>query len=165
MRRHNASRQSIQCEAIARHDSARNGADRFNVKHLCAMTAREMLRDRRNAGSSNPARTLRPAASSRRGGCAPVRATSLHLSWVLLRTRKKAASNFRAGRQCNSRPRGSSMSRLSQLLVRFQKDQSGATAIEYGLIAAGIAVAIIAVVQGLGTNLNTTFSSVSGALK
>jgi pilus assembly protein Flp/PilA len=48
---------------------------------------------------------------------------------------------------------------------RFMKDQSGATAIEYGLIAAGISVAIIAVVQGLGTKLNTTFSSVSSALK
>jgi pilus assembly protein Flp/PilA len=48
---------------------------------------------------------------------------------------------------------------------RFVKDESGATAIEYGLIAAGIAVAIIAVVQGLGTKLNTTFTSVSTALK
>jgi pilus assembly protein Flp/PilA len=42
------------------------------------------------------------------------------------------------------------------------KDESGATAIEYGLIAAGISVAIIAVVNGLGTKLNTTFSSISG---
>jgi pilus assembly protein Flp/PilA len=50
-------------------------------------------------------------------------------------------------------------------LLRFLKNETGATAIEYGLIAAGISVAIIAVVQGLGTNLNTTFSSVSGALK
>jgi pilus assembly protein Flp/PilA len=47
----------------------------------------------------------------------------------------------------------------------FLRDDKAATAIEYGLIAAGIAVAIIAVVQGLGTNLNTTFSSVSTALK
>ena len=54
---------------------------------------------------------------------------------------------------------------MPQLLVRFVKDQSGATAIEYGLIAAGIAVAIIAVVNGLGTQLNTTFSSVSTQLK
>jgi pilus assembly protein Flp/PilA len=54
---------------------------------------------------------------------------------------------------------------MSRLLTRFCKDQSGATAIEYGLIAAGIAVAIIATVQALGTNLNTTFSSVSTALK
>jgi pilus assembly protein Flp/PilA len=46
----------------------------------------------------------------------------------------------------------------------FIRDESGATAIEYGLIAAGIAVAIIAVVNGLGSQLNATFSSVSGAL-
>jgi pilus assembly protein Flp/PilA len=45
------------------------------------------------------------------------------------------------------------------------RDRSGATAIEYGLIAAGIAVAIIATVQALGTNLNATFSSVSTSLK
>ena len=50
-------------------------------------------------------------------------------------------------------------------LMRFLNDDSGATAIEYGLIAAGIAVAIIAVVQGLGTNLNTTFGSVQTAIK
>jgi pilus assembly protein Flp/PilA len=50
-------------------------------------------------------------------------------------------------------------------LVRFLKDEAGATAIEYGLIAAGISVAIITVVQSLGTALNTTFTSVSAALK
>lgn len=54
---------------------------------------------------------------------------------------------------------------MKNLFVRFMKDNSGATAIEYGLIAAGISVAIIAVVQGLGSKLNTTFSSVSSALK
>ena len=54
---------------------------------------------------------------------------------------------------------------MKTILSRFVKDESGATAIEYGLIAAGISVAIIAVVQGLGSKLNTTFSSVSGALK
>jgi pilus assembly protein Flp/PilA len=54
---------------------------------------------------------------------------------------------------------------MKTIFSRFVKDESGATAIEYGLIAAGISVAIIAVVQGLGTKLNTTFSSVSGALK
>jgi pilus assembly protein Flp/PilA len=54
---------------------------------------------------------------------------------------------------------------MKTLVSRFVKDQSGATAIEYGLIAAGISVAIIAVVQGLGTNLKTTFGSVSTALK
>jgi pilus assembly protein Flp/PilA len=50
-------------------------------------------------------------------------------------------------------------------LLKFMKDESGATAIEYGLIAAGISVAIIAVVQGLGSKLNTTFTSVQTALK
>ncbi len=44
------------------------------------------------------------------------------------------------------------------------RDESGATAIEYGLIAAGISVAIIAVVNGLGTNLNTKFNSISTQL-
>jgi pilus assembly protein Flp/PilA len=50
-------------------------------------------------------------------------------------------------------------------IKRFFRDETGATAIEYGLIAAGISVAIIAVVNGLGTQLNTTFSSVSTQLK
>ena len=49
-------------------------------------------------------------------------------------------------------------------LVAFLKNESGATAIEYGLIAAGISVAIIAVVNGLGTQLNATFSKVSSSL-
>jgi len=52
-----------------------------------------------------------------------------------------------------------------KLLKSFLADQSGATAIEYGLIAAGISVAIIVVVNGLGTKLNTTFESVSTQLK
>ena len=50
------------------------------------------------------------------------------------------------------------------MLKRFIRDESGATAIEYGLMAAGISVAIIATVQGLGTNLNWTFNSVKSAL-
>ena len=49
-------------------------------------------------------------------------------------------------------------------IVAFLKNESGATAIEYGLIAAGISIAIIAVVQTVGTNLNVTFTSVSNAL-
>ena len=54
---------------------------------------------------------------------------------------------------------------MREFILRFMKNESGATAIEYELIAAGIAVAIIAVVQGLGVNLNTTFGSVQTALK
>jgi pilus assembly protein Flp/PilA len=50
------------------------------------------------------------------------------------------------------------------LFGKFLADESGATAIEYGLIAAGISVAIIAVVQGLGTKLTTTFTKVDTAL-
>ena len=54
---------------------------------------------------------------------------------------------------------------MKNLVARFVKDESGATAIEYGLIAAGIALAIITVVNTLGANLNTTFSSISSQLK
>jgi pilus assembly protein Flp/PilA len=54
---------------------------------------------------------------------------------------------------------------MKNLVARFVKDESGATAIEYGLIAAGISVAIITVVQNVGTNLSGTFSSVQNALK
>jgi pilus assembly protein Flp/PilA len=49
-------------------------------------------------------------------------------------------------------------------LVAFLKNQNGATAIEYGLIAAGISIAIIATVNALGTSLNTSFNSVSTQL-
>ncbi len=51
-----------------------------------------------------------------------------------------------------------------RMFGKFLADESGATAIEYGLIAAGIAVAIITVVGNLGTSLNTTFTSVTNAL-
>jgi pilus assembly protein Flp/PilA len=54
---------------------------------------------------------------------------------------------------------------MKNLISRFVKDQSGATAIEYGLIAAGISLAIIAVVNGLGTNLNAKFTSINTSLK
>ena len=49
--------------------------------------------------------------------------------------------------------------------MKFLSDQSGATAIEYGLIAAGIALAIIAAVNGLGTNLNAQFTTINSSLK
>jgi len=53
---------------------------------------------------------------------------------------------------------------MGQFLKSFLKNESGATAIEYGLIAAGISVAIIGVVTTLGTDLTATFTSVSAAL-
>jgi pilus assembly protein Flp/PilA len=54
---------------------------------------------------------------------------------------------------------------MKKLLKDFIADESGATAIEYGLIAAGISLAIIAVVNGLGTKLNTKFTAINNSLK
>jgi pilus assembly protein Flp/PilA len=54
---------------------------------------------------------------------------------------------------------------LKRNFLKFLSDQSGATAIEYGLIAAGISLAIIAVVNGLGTNLNAKFTSINTQLQ
>jgi pilus assembly protein Flp/PilA len=54
---------------------------------------------------------------------------------------------------------------MTDLVKRFVQDESGATAVEYGLVAAGISVAIIAVMQGLGSKLNTTFTSVQSAFR
>jgi pilus assembly protein Flp/PilA len=53
---------------------------------------------------------------------------------------------------------------MNTLMNRFANDESGATAIEYGLIAAGISVAIIAVVNSLGSQLKTTFTTISSQL-
>ncbi len=54
---------------------------------------------------------------------------------------------------------------MTQKFRAFLEDELAATAIEYGLIAAGIAIAIITTVKGIGTKLNTTFSSISTQLK
>jgi pilus assembly protein Flp/PilA len=54
---------------------------------------------------------------------------------------------------------------MVQMLKDFLADESGATAIEYGLIAAGISLAIIAAVNGIGAKLNTKFSSINTSLK
>jgi pilus assembly protein Flp/PilA len=51
------------------------------------------------------------------------------------------------------------------MLLRFLKDQTGATSIEYALIAAGISLAIIATVNGLGSTLNAKYTTVSTSLK
>ena len=55
--------------------------------------------------------------------------------------------------------------KLKHLIGKFLTDETGATAIEYGLIAAGIALAIIAAVNGLGSTLNTQFTSINSSLK
>ncbi|MGA2997823.1 Flp family type IVb pilin [Bradyrhizobium sp.] len=52
-----------------------------------------------------------------------------------------------------------------QVISRFLKDETAATAIEYGLIAAGVSLAIIAAVNGLGSKLNTKFTAINTSLK
>ena len=52
-----------------------------------------------------------------------------------------------------------------RLVIRFLKDEYAATAIEYGLIATGIALAVIPVITGIGTKLKTTFTTVQTAIK
>jgi pilus assembly protein Flp/PilA len=77
------------------------------------------------------------------------------------------SSEAEFGRGGNDRMRGDPIQgrqHMARLIERFTNDESGATAIEYGLIAAGISVAIIAVVNSLGSQLNSTFSSVSSQL-
>ncbi len=54
---------------------------------------------------------------------------------------------------------------MKTIIARFAKDESGATAIEYGLIAAGIAAVVITAVQSLGTNTSTVLNKVAGAIK
>jgi pilus assembly protein Flp/PilA len=54
---------------------------------------------------------------------------------------------------------------MNSIIKSFFKDESGATAIEYGLIAAGIAIAIITAVNGLGGKLSSNFDTISNSLK
>ena len=54
---------------------------------------------------------------------------------------------------------------MKEFILKFWRDESGATAIEYGLIAAGISIAIIVAVNGLGTNLNNKFTAINTSLK
>jgi pilus assembly protein Flp/PilA len=54
---------------------------------------------------------------------------------------------------------------MRRLLLKFMRDESGATAIEYCLIASGIALAIVVTVQGIGPQLNTKFTSINTSLK
>ena len=66
---------------------------------------------------------------------------------------------------CRPSRRGERDTTVKNLAYSFLKDETSATAVEYGLIAAGIAVVIVAVLRGLGTKLNTVFASVSAALE
>ena len=54
---------------------------------------------------------------------------------------------------------------MRRLLAEFFRDESGATAIEYCMIAAGLSIVIVAAVNGIGTALNTKFAAISTSLK
>jgi len=85
----------------------------------------------------------------------------LRIAFLLMRKILRIISRRRAAKVATKGKR----LMMSKYLTKFWKDESGATAIEYGLIAAGISIAIIAAVQATGTSLKTTFTSVSTALK
>ena len=81
---------------------------------------------------------------------------------------KNLRANYDTGRPAQSPPFRKRILRSGQMknfVLRFWRDETGATAIEYGLIAAGISLAIIAAVNGLGTNLNGVFTSINNSLK
>ena len=65
---------------------------------------------------------------------------------------------------CLLRP-ADDITHMTNLIRKFIKDESGATAIEYGLIAAGISLVIIAAVNGIGSKLNTKFTAINTSLK
>jgi pilus assembly protein Flp/PilA len=54
---------------------------------------------------------------------------------------------------------------MKNFVLKFWREETGATAIEYGLIAAGISIVILAAVNGLGSNLNAKFTSINSSLK
>ena len=66
---------------------------------------------------------------------------------------------------CVAFPRSKWIKTMRETFLKFCRDESGATAIEYGLIAAGISIAIIVAVNGLGSNLNAKFTSINSSLK
>jgi pilus assembly protein Flp/PilA len=76
--------------------------------------------------------------------------------------RTGTVAQLAGSRRSNSHQRGLIM---TQLISRFFKDQTAATAIEYSLIAGGIALAIVGVVQALGTQVKVPFTTMSAALK
>src|SRR2546429_3728923 len=83
---------------------------------------------------------------------------------VMFARRSDGAMLITSAGRCFRQPRGSRSYPMHNLFSRFVKDESGATAIEYGLIAAGIAVVIITAVKLVGTNLNEVFNTIAGKL-
>ena len=79
--------------------------------------------------------------------------------------RSDAAKLITSSGRCFRQPRGSRSYQMHSLFSRFVKDESGATAIEYGLIAAGISVVILTAVKLVGNNLSNVFTNVAANLK
>jgi pilus assembly protein Flp/PilA len=77
----------------------------------------------------------------------------------------RASLDIPEGYDLQPHPLDQELVHMRRLIARFIADQSGATAIEYGLIAAGISVVIIATVNGIGTKLNTKFTLISTQLR
>ncbi len=71
----------------------------------------------------------------------------------------------RGGTRCSLGRNSEVITAMKSLISKFFQDESGATAIEYGLIAAGIAIAIITAVNGVGSALSTNFGTISSSLK
>jgi pilus assembly protein Flp/PilA len=75
------------------------------------------------------------------------------------------AWNFIAGFCCEAWARSHGEAVMKALLARFAKDESGATAIEYAIIAGGLSIVIVVAVGSIGTTLNSTFTTVAAAVK
>jgi pilus assembly protein Flp/PilA len=97
-------------------------------------------------------------------GCKIVAQFEEKQPYIIVNTLRSAQHRDKSYHLCSICNRQQELTPM-RTLVKLIRDESGATAIEYGLIAAGISIAIIATVNALGTQLNTTFNSVSTALK
>jgi pilus assembly protein Flp/PilA len=113
-----------------------------------------------NASVTHRKRAIKPRPVSKHLPFRPV----IKVMWSSSSLRNRISSTLAVGdRRCPGWAKVRELS-MGLSIARFIRDDSGATAIEYGLLAAGIAVAIIATVFALGTDLNTTFSTVSNGL-
>jgi pilus assembly protein Flp/PilA len=121
------------------------------------------------SGVGSKRATLPSGRRFRAGGIPPDDYRSMNFSkYLIAKFRTILASGLQSsihGSLRESRGRASQEGGLKKMFLTFLADESGATAIEYGLIAAGISLAIIATVNSLGSTLNTSFTTVNTALK
>jgi pilus assembly protein Flp/PilA len=121
------------------------------------------------SGVGSKRATLPSGRRFRAGGIPPDDYRSMNFSkYLIAKFRTILASGLQSsihGSLRESRGRASQEGGLKKMFLTFLADESGATAIEYGLIAAGISLAIIATVNSLGSTLNTSFTTVNTSLK